>query len=242
MSKIITITTDLGDQFATAQLQAVVHALGFEGKLIENHSVTAFSVLEGAFEIQALAKFCPKGTVHLGIVDPGVGSNRAGIIIQTAKSFFVGPNNGLFYPAAYKEKIISVWRINEGRVSKKFANTFHGRDIFIKAAVYLIQGIKPSSFGCKEIGQKDLQKLEFKAGEIVHIDHYGNIKIFWERKLDGHITVDKILFPVVKTYSDVVVGRPLAYLGSHETLELAINQGRANEQLGIKLGDVLEIS
>lgn len=242
MQKIITITTDLGDQFASAQLKAVVYSLGFEGKIIENHGVKPFSIMEGAFEIQALANFCSRATVHLGIIDPGVGSDRAGIIIQTKKSFFVGPDNGLLYPAAQKEKIVRVWKIMEDKINKKFTNTFHGRDIFIKVAAYLANGQKPGSFGCTEINPKSLERLEFKTGQVVHIDHYGNIKVYWKNSLNGHLRLGKCIFPVVKTFSDVAVGKALAYLGSHDILELAINRGRANEQLGIKLEEILEIS
>lgn len=238
--KQITITTDFGDQFAAAQLKAVVCSFGFAGKIIENHSVTPFSITEGAFEILVLATFCPKDTVHLGVVDPGVGSNRAGIIIQTKKSWLVGPNNGLLYPTATKEKIIKVYKINEGKISKKFANTFHGRDIFIKAAVYLAQDRPPKSFGCTEIDQNELQKLEFKNGQVLHIDHYGNIKIYWQKKLNGKIDLNNKEIPVAKTFSDVKVGKAVAYWGSHNNLELAINQGRANKKLGIKLGEILK--
>lgn len=150
MHKLITITTDFKDGFATSQLKAVIAALGFAGQIIENHDVTPFSIIEGAYGIWQLAKFCPLGSVHVGVVDPGVGSSRVGIIIQTQNHWFVGPDNGLLYPAATADKIVSVWRINEnyfGQVS----HTFHGRDVFIKSAVLLAQGKFPEDFGCTKI-------------------------------------------------------------------------------------------
>lgn len=238
-NNLITITTDFGDQFAAAQLKAVAYSLGFKGKIIENHSVTPFSVLEGAFELAELARFCPLGAVHLGVVDPGVGSQRAGIIIQTGKSYFVGPDNGLLYPAAQREKIVKVWKINEGGVSKKFANTFHGRDIFIKAAIYLAQGKTPEEFGCQKI--RKLEKLAFKPGQVVHVDHYGNVKVWWKKKLDGHLVVNGQKIPTAKTFSDVPLGKPLAYIGSHGVLELAVNLGNAQNLHHLSVGDDLNI-
>lgn len=228
MQKPITITTDLGDGFATAQLEAVVVSLGFAGRLIENHNVEPFSILEGAYGIWQLAKFCPKGTVHLGVVDPGVGSERAGIIIKTKKAWFVGPDNGLLYPAAAADGIEEVWRIDEGQFGQ-VANTFHGRDVFVKVAVELAQGRRPEGFGCKPNG--DIQTLEFVEGQVLHIDHYGNAKI-WGKKTFG--------LPIVKTFSDVPEGKPLVLNGSSELLELAVNCGSAEERFGLKLGQIIE--
>ena len=105
---LITLTTDLGDQFAVAQLHVVLARDGFDGRVIENHSVTPFSILEGAFEIDALSRFTPVGTIHVGVVDPDVGSDRRGVVIRTKKSWFVGPDNGLLYPTAVHDEIQQV--------------------------------------------------------------------------------------------------------------------------------------
>lgn len=239
-NKLITITTDL-DQFAHAQLKAVISASDFNGKIIENHSVTPFSITEGAFQIKTISEFCPNDSVHLGIVDPGVGSDRAGIIIQTEKSFFVGPDNGLFWPAASEEKIISTWQIDENYFGKG-SNTFHGRDYFIKAALLLAQENKPENFNC--LPTRSIQKLNFTHGQVLHIDNYGNIKIYFPN-LDSqelHLRTRNIKIPVVKTFSDVPQGKPLAYWGSSNTLELAINLGNAAKEFNIKQGDILEIT
>lgn len=227
--QIITITTDFKDQFASSQLQAVVWGLGFEGKLIENHDVADYEIVEGAYGIWQLAKSCPAGTVHLGVVDPGVGSARAGIIIQTKKFWFVGPDNGLLWPAAQAHlEGGRIWRIDESYFGE-ISNTFHGRDVFIKAAVWLTQGKQPEEFGCKEI--TDIVKLEFQEGQIVHIDAYGNVRV-WGNKTFG--------LPVVKTFSDVPRGQPLVLRGSSDLFELAVNLGNAKEDFGLKLGQVIE--
>ena len=222
-TQIITITTDLGDGFATSQLKVIVAGLGYDSHLVENHDVEPFSIVEGAYGIWQLAKLCPQGTIHVGIVDPGVGSERAGIIIKTKNFWFVGPDNGLLYPAGAADGIEKIWRLNN---SENVSNTFHGRDIFIKQAVRLARDEEP---GGEEI--KDILKLEFTEGQIVHIDHYGNAKV-WGGKTFG--------LPLVKTFSDVAEGEPLVLNGSSDLLELAVNLGSAKERFGLKLGEVLE--
>lgn len=247
MNKLITITTDFGDQLAAAQLKAVLANLGFDGLVIENHSVTAFSIIEGAFSLALIARFSPKWTIHVGVVDPGVGSNRRGIIIKTKKSWFVGPDNGLLYQAAISEKIEFVWKIKESSISENVSPTFHGRDIFIKVAGYLALGKKPEDFGSISIPDKSLVKFSYKNGQVLHIDSYGNIKLHYLQEIYSHkkliVKTRKQIFtvPLVKTFSDVPKGKPLAFLGSSQTLELAVSFKRADNFFGVKQGDILEI-
>lgn len=247
MNKLITITTDFGDQLAAAQLKAVLADSGFDGQIIENHSVTAFSVIEGAFSLALISKFSPKGTVHVGVVDPGVGSNRRGIIIKTDKSWLVGPDNGLLFQAATNEKIRSVWKINESLISKNISPTFHGRDVFIKVAGHIALGKKPEDFGSINVSNNSLVKFSYKNGQVFHVDSYGNIKLYCSEDLNSHekliIKTRKNTFtiPFVKTFSDVPKGKPLAFLGSSQTLELAVNLDRADILFGVKQGDILKI-
>lgn len=248
MKKTIIITTDFGDSFAAAQLQAVVSSLGFDGNLIENHSVSSFSILEGAFQISVISRFSPPGSVHVGVVDPGVGSQRAGIAIQSAHHWFVGPDNGLLYPAALSDEIISVWRLEESHISDYVSNTFHGRDVFIKAAVYLAQGRHPIDFGSKPLSISDVEALSFGNGQVLHIDHYGNTKVHWigQIQLGGKLNLKRnnevISLPIVKTFSEVPTGVPLALVGSSNTLELAINLGNFAKEHSLKVGNLLEIN
>lgn len=247
MKKLITITTDFGDSFAAAQLRAVITSLGFEGDLIENHDVSSFSIIEGAFQILTLSRFCPVGSIHVGVVDPGVGSDRAGIIIQSKNHWYIGPDNGLLYPAANRDNILNAWKLQESHVSDYVSNTFHGRDVFIKAAVYLAQGKHPEDFQSEKISISNLMKNAFQNGQVLHIDHYGNVKIQWDNKL----TVGRKLFlklndvnlevPIVNTFSDIAEGCPLALLGSSNTLELAINLGNIASRYSIQTEQVLDI-
>lgn len=246
MQSLITLTTDFGDQFAAVQLKAVLLNDGFDGKIIENHSVTPFSIIEGAFEISVLARFTPLGTIHVGVVDPGVGSDRRGIIVKTKYFWFVGPDNGVLFYAATINGIENVWRLDEnfwGNVS----NTFHGRDVFVRAAALLAKNLEPEKFGCKAIQLASLRRLEFGEGQVVHIDSYGNVKMNWKKavKFGDRLIVsaggEEITVPVVNTFSDVDPGKPLAINGSSDNLELAVNLGRADNFFHAKLGEILEI-
>lgn len=239
MKPLLTITTDFGDQFASAQIQASAYLEGFEGKLVENHSVTPYSRIEGAFQMHVLARYCPDQSVHVGVVDPGVGSERWGVIIRTSSCWLVGPNNGLLYPLALRSGIRQVWRINEDEFHPS-ATTFHGRDIFIKAGVYLWQGKQPDQFGCIPVPLDCLETIHFIPGTVVHIDAYGNLKVYWEKRLHCGDFFGSV--PVVTTFTDVQVGEPLAYWGSSDTLEIAVNQGSAARYFGVKLGDIIPLA
>lgn len=228
MKQLITITTDLGDHFATSQLKAVIFSLGFTDQIIENHDISSFSVLEGSYAIWQLAKFCPPNTIHVGIVDPGVGSERNGIVIKTKNFWFIGPDNGLLWKAAHQNKILQSWKIDE-KYFGSVSTTFHGRDVFVKVAVLLSGNKRPEDFGCRPI--RNIKKLEFKNGQVLHIDNYGNAKIF------GNNTFG---LPVVKTFSDVQPGQPLILNGSSDLLELAVNLHSAKDHFGLKLGQIIK--
>lgn len=229
MKKIITITTDLKDQFATSQLHAILASLNFSGKVIENHDVKPYSIVEGAYGIWQLIKNLPADTINVGIVDPGVGSKRFGIIIKTKNFWFVGPNNGLFWPVSVCDQIQKVWRIDESYFDK-VSNTFHGRDVFIKSAILLSRGISPKKFDCQQITKHAITKLEFKNGQVVHIDDYGDLKV-WGKP--------RIKLPTVKTFSNIKIGKPGILHGSSGLMEVFVNQASAKDYFGVKLGDII---
>jgi S-adenosyl-L-methionine hydrolase (adenosine-forming) len=247
MKQLITVTTDFGDNFAASQLRAVVYALGFDGNYIENHDVSHFSVIEGAFQMMTLARFCAPSTVHVGVVDPGVGSSRTGIIIQSKNFWFVGPNNGLLYLAAEQDGILGAWKINEKHVGEFISNTFHGRDVFIKVGVYLSQGKSPEDFKSTKIELSGLVHCSIAEGQVAHVDHYGNLKIYFQKKLPIgkklviKIKREEIEIPIVKTFSDVSTHQPLALLGSSGTLEIAINLGNFAKTYSVQVEDILDI-
>ncbi len=246
-TKIITFITDFGDEFALSQLQAVALSINPKVKLITiSNQITPYSINEGAFVISQAKQFFPSGTIFVGVVDPGVGTNREGIIIQTSQYTFIGPNNGLFYEAV-KDCQFKVFKIIEKKVNKSHSTTFHGRDVFAKLAAFLSTNKKIADFA-EQIDQERLIKLTLKPNQILHIDDYGNLKVnnFCDNfKLGDQLTIkthdQSIKVPFVQTFGQVKPGELLAYKGSHNTLEIAKNLDSINQVLNLKVGDIISI-
>ncbi len=240
---VITLTCDFGDKFAVAQMELVAHTISPSTRfLVLSNEVTEYSIVEGAFLIQKGYKFAPYGSVHIGVVDPGVGSERRGVVIKTKNAWFVGPDNGLLYPAANSDGIVNVFVINEKALGS-VTNTFHGRDVFAKVAAKIVAGHDTSEFLLPT--EIPLVTLDFKENQILHIDPYGNIKVNAGLEKSNNITINanlvKTKIPIVRTFADVEPGKFLAYIGSHETLEIAINQGHAASHLGLRVGEIVGI-
>lgn len=246
---IITLTCDFGDDFACSQLELVVHSLNPNIKFITtSKEVTPYSIIEGSFIISQVYKISPRGSIHIGVVDPGVGSERRGIAIQTKNYWFVGPDNGLLLKAAVEDGIKQVFAINSQKVNPRSCVTFHGRDIFAHTAGLISLKKSLINFTTK-VELETLVKLPDKKGEIVHIDPYGNIKLNYKPngfkygdKLNIKVGNKKLALPYCKTFADVKPGGFLIYAGSHQTLEIAQNLGSAASKLKLKVGDSLILS
>lgn len=248
MKKIITLTSDFGDTFAKSQLEVVIHAINPHAKfIVASNEITPFSIVEGAFILLKFYSFTPKGSIHMTVVDPGVGSERKGIIIKTQNHWFVGPDNGVLYPAAVQDGIEKVFIIDYEKLGN-FAITFHGRDVFAKVAAYLSikKPLKEYTYQDKNFKP---QTFHFQENQIVHIDPYGNIKLSPEpsdfqpgEKLDITLPSKKKIQAVFcRTFSDVQPGEFLLYGGSHQTLELANNLNNAGKLLQLRVGDIIQI-
>jgi S-adenosylmethionine hydrolase len=218
------------------------------------HDVEKFNVRMGAFILASTASFFPKGTVHLAVVDPGVGTERRAIVIQTKKALFVGPDNGVLMLAAEKMGIEHTYQLANPKFRpQKISNTFHGRDIFAPAAAYLDTGVEPS-----EVGQEIEEAVEPKfvivknkdniiKGEILHIDGFGNLitNITMQAASIKEICVNlqnqTFTLPFCKTYGQMQAKQSIALVGSHGFLEIAINQGNAAHKFQVKVGDTVEV-
>jgi len=193
-------------------------------------------------------------------VDPGVGTKRRPIIVETQRLFYVGPDNGILMLSAQKEVIKSVCQIsNPLFMLPEVSKTFHGRDIFAPAAAYLARGKSLLEFGpevCDYVVPKFV-KPEIREnevlGEIVHIDDFGNIvsniSIEDLRKIGAKeydfLNIqfrEKVLrLRFCSTYGDVSTKEPLALVGSHDFLEISVNQGNAAKKFRVKIGDSIRL-
>jgi S-adenosylmethionine hydrolase len=251
-SGIITLTTDFGlaDTFV-AQMKGVILSINADAKIVDiTHQIRPFSITDAARAISVAYPYFPKGTIHIGVTDPGVGSERRGLLICAGGHYFVGPDNGIFSLVVKKApdfRALSLRPLEDYPLS----STFHGRDLFAPVAAMLSLGKSPESVGSliEEVVMIDLSEPTMTNGSIVGtitaIDNFGNaitniplIKVS-ERSF-------KVLFrgrevPCYKFYKQAE-GKGLGYIANSQgLLELFVFNGNASEAYGIKVGEVVTV-
>ncbi len=264
-SPIITLLSDFGlkDPYV-AEMKAVTVSICPDATIIDiSHQVRKFDIRMGAFILAQAAPYFPKGTIHVAVVDPGVGTKRRPIIIEAKNCLYVGPDNGLLMLAAQREEKSRIYEIaNPAFMLEKVSTTFHGRDIFSPAAAHLAKGTPPADFGSEIFDPvtpsfaKPLIRKGKIGGEVIHIDGFGNVitnitprdlrKIGLEqgRSLLLRLGDEDLTLRFCTAYSEVPRNTPLAIVGSSEFLEVAVNQGDASKTFKAKTGDktVIEVS
>jgi len=222
------------------------------------HEVAKFNIRMGAYVLASAVPYFPEGAVHVGVVDPGVGTRRRPIVIQTKQSFFVGPDNGLLVLAAEKQGIMRIHELANPRfMLPKVSHTFHGRDVFAPAAAHLMNGVKPEEFGpeIRKAVQPEFAKVTQKngalVGEVLHVDGFGNIitnineKEVTQSHVKAEVSVDlaghKLKLKLCQAYGETKPHTPLALIGSHGFLEISINQGSAAKKFETKPGDKIKL-
>ncbi len=191
----------------------------------------------------------PEGTVFLSIVDPGVGSDRDGLMVNADGNWYVGPDNGLFEIVMRRAENVTVWRI--GLPTEEASDTFHGRDIFAPAAAGLASGQGPKQAGAGIlIRNADVSHYPWPddLSEIVYIDSYGNavsglrISVVNENQYIHMENSEDLSIPRAKTFSDVSPGSAFWYENSSGLIEIAVNGGRADKVLGLDIGTRIWLS
>lgn len=255
MNRIVTLTTDFGlkDPYAGAMKGAML-SIARDVTIVDiTHLVNPGNILEGAFILLEACRHFPGGTVHVGVVDPGVGGERKPILVEAGDYLFVGPDNGLFSLAA---RVLGMKRAIELTEKRFFlpeiSSTFHGRDIFGPVAAHLATGTAPDAFGT-ELGSLDIPRPAIEengvSGEVIYVDSFGNL-ITNIRKQD----IDPLSGPgcevlingaslkgVRKTYGMAATGVALALMGSSGYLEVAVNSGSATGALKAGVGEKVKV-
>ncbi len=256
---MITLTSDFGlkDPYV-AEIKGVILSLNSKATIVDiTHDVEKFNIRMASFMLYSAAQYFPEGTVHLAVVDPEVGTIRRPILIESNKSFFVGPDNGILMLAAKSLGMEHVYQLTNPKFMMPIVSgTFHGRDIFAPVAAHLDCGVQPSAFGpeIKDPVQPEFTPTKKEAnsvyGEVLHIDSFGNvITNITSQNLDSNIietmTVEflevTLKVPFGKTYAQVKNFLPIAIIGSHGFLEIALNQGNAAEKFHVKAGDKIVV-
>ncbi len=247
-SNIITITADFSDHFSIAQLKGAILSLNPTATIVTaSNQVEPFNIKEGAFVLNEVAKHYPVGTVHIGVIDPGVGTERQGVAIVCEDQIFIGPNNGLFWLASNGHKVKEVILLDNNTINDAATNTFHGRDIFARAAAIIAAGKDYHDLG-QVLTADEIIALDYEPNEVIYVDPYGNVKLYNDCSefevgdvLEVNFNGQTLEVPYCRTFAEVNPGDWIAYHGSNDTLELAINLGNAAKNWGLKTGDVVSI-
>jgi len=257
---MITLTTDFGlkDPYV-AEMKAVILSTCPNAIVVDiTHEIAKFNIRMGAYVLASAVPYFPEGAIHVAVVDPGVGTRRRPIVIQTRQGFFVGPDNGLLVLAAEKQGIERIHELTNLRLMlPKVSHTFHGRDIFAPAAAHLVNGMKPEEFGpeIRKVVQPEFAKVTKRngvlVGEVLHVDGFGNIitnineKEVAQSRVKSEINVElascKLKLKFCKAYGETEPQEHLALIGSHGFLEISVNQGNAAEKFKTKSGDKIKL-
>ena len=286
VSGIITLLTDFGlrDPYVGI-MKGVILSINPDARIIDiSHQTKPGSVYQAAGLLQEAYPFFPKGTIHVAVVDPGVGGDRRPILVKTKDHFFVGPDNGLFWPIITSHHQTEIIHLTETKYFlSDISNTFHGRDIFAPVAAHVSLGEDPLEMGSLINNPVPLhlptpeQKENHLLGQVMRVDRFGNLitnihkkdmdeflgtappvntptlpSPLRERVGEGVKKRNSYTIPVIKvreliikgmcsTYSEVNTAETLALIGSSGYLEIAVNQGRACDCIGINPEDIIGI-
>lgn len=255
--KIITLLTDFGLQDVyVGVMKGAIATINPNVQIIDlTHQIPPQNILAGSFALMNSLPYFPNNTIHVAVVDPGVGSNRRKVAIALKNCFLIGPDNGLFTNILnIYEPILAIELTNSKYwLNANPSNTFHGRDIFAPVAAHLASGVSLEELGTKiELNSlKKLKILQYEQlnneifGIIQYIDIFGNlITNIPAQALENKswmVMIDDLLIQKSETYSNVKQGELVALIGSHGWLEIAVNAGNAKIKLQKNLGDQITI-
>ncbi|WP_202319221.1 SAM hydrolase/SAM-dependent halogenase family protein [Archaeoglobus neptunius] len=244
--RIVTLLTDFGSYYPGV-MKGVIWKLAPEAIIADiTHEVEPQNIFQGAFLLYHSYRYFD-GAIHVAVVDPGVGSGRRALAVLTRNNVFIGPDNGILYPSASEDGIVKVYEISESvsELVGTLSTTFHGRDVFAPAAALALRGKYEGYF--KETDRMlRMDIFDYAVGEerircrVAFVDRFGNIvtNLRAEDVKAKAFYFGGVKFPVVRTYSEVDPGEPLALIGSFGTLELSVREGNASDLVGIRKGNV----
>lgn len=259
---IITLTTDYGtNDHLVGTLKGVILKINPEVTLVDiTHNVTPFDLLDGALSIGAAYSYFPPKTIHLVVVDPGVGTERRPLLVSANNQYFIAPDNGVLSVIYEREQANMVVRHAnaEHYYLQPVSKTFHGRDIFAPVAAWLSKGWQTPSMG-DEI--QDFKRFTLPRpkqsdgavkGVVLRADAFGNLITNFraedlpESALNGGALKLQVgtqaVTRLVETFARGNNGEPIAYVGSSGYVEIAVNKGNAARALGIGRGAAVVLS
>jgi S-adenosyl-L-methionine hydrolase (adenosine-forming) len=256
-SGIITLTTDFGlsDPYV-AMMKGVILTINPSARIVDvTHQIGTGAIFQAALLIRETFPYFPEGTVHLAVVDPGVGSDRRLLALQAGAHLFVGPDNGLFWPVFRDFEGTRAVQLTQSRYFlPSITQTFHGREIFAPVAAHLSLGLSLESLGTtvRDLTTLNIPRPYVKegvlCGQIIRVDNFGNLVTnisgrelteFLE-SAPARVEAGKLLIrKLSRIYADSEEGEPLALINSSNLLEIAVRLGRASEYIGLRNGEII---
>lgn len=254
MSGVITLTSDFGlqDPFVGV-MKGRIYSHFPTAKVVDlTHEIVAHWPAEAGFWLRRAFPYFPAGSVHVAVVDPGVGTARDIVLIESKQHWFLAPDNGLLAPIVEHDSAARIWRVSNERLQAlglpRPSSTFHGRDIFAPVAAELAAGrwraetiaeridsVIPAWVDEPEVGYSGIN------GVVITIDHFGNLltnidSSLLERWVEPRVYIGQSILPLRRTYGDVAPGQAVALINSFGVVEIAVAEGRACDVLGLSRG------
>jgi S-adenosyl-L-methionine hydrolase (adenosine-forming) len=256
LSGIVTLTTDFSTSDAyVGMMKGRILSIAPDVTIVDlAHDISPHDVFQAAFVIASAYHYFPPNTVHVAVVDPGVGSERRRLALRCGEYLMVGPDNGVFSYAIRKEGACETVEIKTTAADKQTGVTFEGRDVFAPAAARLASGAPLTDIGTPTGDPIELTLPKPRIsdglieGRVIYIDHFGNcISNIEAQDLEGRggsfsvSVAGQEIGALHKTYSDVPVGEPVAVMGSLGHLEMAVNQGNLADEINLDVGSPVRV-
>ena len=257
MTAVISLLTDFGthDPYVGI-MKAVMLSRAPHARFVDlTHDVAPQNVRQGAFALASAVQWFAPGAIHVAVVDPGVGTERRAVVVQTHRARYVAPDNGLLTLALDGDPPVGAWHLTRPQYFLPARSaTFHGRDVFAPVAAHLAQGVAPADLG-DPIDVAQLVRLPSPAPvpvagglrvPVIHADRFGNlVTALHRRQVDERAVIGARAagrgLRRVETYGDVAPGTLLALWGSSDHLELSVSMGSAAQVLGLGEGDEVDV-
>jgi S-adenosyl-L-methionine hydrolase (adenosine-forming) len=254
---IITLTTDYGmNDHLVGTMKGVILKINPDVTIVDiTHNVTPFDLLDGALAIGSAYSYFPPKTIHVIVVDPGVGTDRRPLLVTAGNQYFIAPDNGVLSVVYEREQDLIVRHANaEHYYLQPLSKTFHGRDVFAPVAAWLSKGWQPASMGEDITDFKRFALPRPKSSEgtlkgiVMRVDTFGNLVTNFraedlpEASAENGDTAISLqvgnqqVSRLVSTFAQGNAGEPIAYVGSSGYVEVAVNKGNASRTLGIGRG------
>ena len=241
---MIILITDFGQSEYVGVMKGVIYSIAHEAKIVDLcHDIQPQSIIEASWLLKNNYKCFPQGSIFCCVVDPGVGTGRKALAVKTGSYYFVAPDNGLLWETLKAQSIIDIRQIP---VPEDASRTFHGRDVFAKAAAIIELGnFDTISEKIKEIKILELYQVQ-REGIVVRIDRFGNIitNLPKQDKREYSVEIDRKSYTMryFPNYDVAAQGELFLIEGSNNTLEISLKNANANDKLHLKPGKRIKIS